>query len=106
MHAPPAGRLEQLYAIASDGRTLVAGGAETNRAVIDEQAVVSHTGLIWISVDGGRTWDVQPDDPALGSLYSEGLSGYVAGITMFNGRIIAAGPYAGHAAIWIGEWDE
>lgn len=106
VHAPPAGRLEQLYAIASDGRILVAGGAKTARAVIDEQAIVSTTGLIWISIDGGQTWEVQPDDPALGSLYSEGLSGYVAGITMFNDRIIAAGFYAGHAAIWIGEWDE
>lgn len=72
----------------------------------DEEDIVRTTGLIWISVDGGRTWDVQPDNPMLGNIYSDSLSGYVADITFFDGRIFAAGPYADHAAIWIGEWDE
>lgn len=99
-------RHDNLWGIVADGNRLVAAGDTT-------QPSYSNSGLIWISVDGGSTWEPQIDDGfVFGNIRSETRHAFIRSITLFEGKFIVVGAYTTggppmyHAAVWIGEWDE
>ena len=94
-----------LWGVVADGERLVAIGQMT-------QPGFSESGMVWVSTDGGTTWDKRDDDGfVFGSIRSETHHAFTRSIVTFEGGFTVVGAYTTggppmyHAAVWVGEWD-
>jgi hypothetical protein len=99
-------RHDDLWGVVADGERLVAIGQMTQPGFAD-------SGMVWVSTDGGITWETQDDDEfAFGSIRSETRHAFTRDIVAFEGGFIAVGAYTTggppmyHATVWVGEWDK
>jgi hypothetical protein len=89
-----AGKWEWLSGVAVVGDSVVAVG---------EQAWNGAGVIVWISSDGGATWRGLTDllSATTGDEWAVGLD-----VITVDDRVAIGGIFAGHAAVWIGEWEE
>jgi hypothetical protein len=97
--------LEIRGVVVHDGLAM-ALGYRVNWAAMDEHGGFSlGDAAVWVSGDGGRTWERAPYDSAFGR-YDGPFTQMTAGIPLGDNALLIVGSSGGQAAVWTATWNE
>ena len=93
-----------VHAVSADGDRVVAVGETPNFAAItDWGAFREGSAAVWVSLDGGSSWEKAPHQTAFTEFTDTAAA--MLDVIDVNGALIAVGRLGDDGAVWIGEWD-